>query len=92
MTDHGPLTVSDLTSLSIIAQAAERSARVRWLLDEGEVAEGVARAITHDDGGFLSSGDDVRDAYLWVSGVTERWLPVSSLVNGVRMGIVSFDL
>jgi hypothetical protein len=43
----------------------------------------VMRAFTHDGGGFLSEKDDIRDAYVWCSGFTERWFKVTDLIEAL---------
>jgi hypothetical protein len=40
----------------------------------------VMRAFTHEGGGFVDEKDDVRDAYVWCSGFTERWLKVEDVL------------
>lgn len=88
---HGPLTVSTLTALGLLADAVERGNKIARILPGGDVEWGVARAFTHDGGGFLGN-DDVRDGFVWVSGgnrLTERWWPVAELLPGVHSGEVS---
>jgi hypothetical protein len=43
----------------------------------------VMRAFTHKDGTFLSEQDDVRDAYIWFSGFTERWIKVEEVLDAL---------
>ena len=43
----------------------------------------VMRAFTHQDGTFLSERDDVRDAYIWFSGFTERWIKVEEVLDAL---------
>lgn len=86
------LTLWDLRTLTEIVDAVDKHARIRWLVDEGVTAEGVVRAFTHNGGGFLTATDNVLDAYLWVSSTTEWWLPVSTIMTGLREGRVYFDL
>lgn len=87
---HGPFTIRDAVAVNKIIDAAQRCAHVRWL-DDGDIAEGVARCIAHDGGGFLGGDEDVRDGFLHVSGITERWLPVVDLIGMVARGEFAVD-
>lgn len=42
------------------------------------------RAFTREFGGFISNGDNLLEAYVWLSGMTERWLKVSDLIKALR--------
>jgi hypothetical protein len=89
----GPLTVSQLTVLGMLAEAVQTGRKMARLVD-GEVEWGIARAFTREGGGFLSGGDDVRDGFVWISGgnrFTERWWPVAELLERFDRGEVSFD-
>lgn len=94
MSAHGPLTVSVLTSLNMIGDAVDNGRRIARMGQDGEIEWGIARAFTHDGGGFLTGTDDVRDGFVWVSGgnrYTERWWPIAELATGLREGRVSLD-
>lgn len=86
ITDHGPLTISDVVALQTILTAAQQTRRVQYLLTNGEVVEGVARAIAHHGGGFLRNDEDVRDGYLHVSQFGEVWLPIKHVMEQVKRG------
>ena len=91
--EHGPLTVSVLTRLGMLAEAVERGQVIAWMTEGGTVHYGVARAFTRDGGGLLL-GEDVRDGFVWISGgdgLMERWLPVADLVAGLAEGRVALD-
>jgi hypothetical protein len=92
MAEHGPLTMSDLTSLQVIAQAAETNSRVSWVTD-GPVLHGTARSIGDERGNFLSGKDDVRDGFLRITSKTgfEYFLPVTQLIHMVRDGYLALD-
>jgi hypothetical protein len=86
------LTMSNLIALGEIVRAAQGTRPIRWSTDGGAtICEGIARAITHDGGNFLSGEDDVRDGYLWVSGIFERWIPVRDLMPLVNTGLFAID-
>lgn len=92
MTDTRVLTVAQLTRLGMIAEAVEQGRRIARLLPDGEIEWGIARAFTHDGGGFLSGADDVRDGFIWVSAgnrLSERWWSVSDLLLAFDRGEVS---
>ena len=88
------LTVSDVTALAYITEAASRSAVVRWLDlgDELTVREGTARHIVRgpdpSEWYFIGRETDVRDAYLRVT-MTNGFdvaLPVRALMSRCREG------
>lgn len=91
-TDTRPLTIADVLDLNVILTAAQRCSHIRWLNREsGAICEGVARCIAHDQGGFLSADEDVRDGFLHVSGIGEQWIPVGDLMKLVREGGFAVD-
>lgn len=80
------LNIGTAVNLGALLAACQHGRRVTWSPDGGDtIFEGVARAIcrrTPDGypGGFLSAHDDVRDGYMWVSGITETTLPVEHVL------------
>lgn len=85
------LTLQDAGALAEVLRLAESNSPVRWLVPGTDtIASGVARAITHDGGGFYREGD-VRDAYLWISGTMETWLPVSQVMAMIRSHNLAVD-
>lgn len=78
-----PLTISQATYLATLLTACQSNARVKWAVDgdTDRILDGVARAITHEGGGFLSRDEDVRDGYVWISGTFEHWLPVRDVLD-----------
>lgn len=85
------LSVSILTRLGMLAETVQQGQRITRLLPNGDLSTKVARAFTLDGGGFLGREDDVRDAYVWVSGMTEEWWPVSELLDGIKDGTVALN-
>lgn len=85
------VTADDVLELYTILDAAARGARVRWMTDNHDILDGVARCIAHDGGGFLSADEDVRDGFLHVSGISEWWLPVREIMAKVRVGAFAVD-
>jgi hypothetical protein len=81
------LNMRDLTSLQMVAEAAERSSRVSWL-DGDDVREGTARSIGDQRGNFLRTDEDVRDGFLRITSVTgfDYFLPVTQVMIMVREG------
>lgn len=90
MTPTRILTLSELNRLAMLAEAVGEGRRIARLHD-GLVQSGVARAFTREGGGFLTPDDDIRDGFVWVSGITESWWPVTELANGIDKGTVSLD-
>lgn len=88
------LNLAELWLLADLASTVAASKPITYLPDDGQARWGIARAFTHDGGGFLGPGDDVREAFVWLSGGThfgEVWLPVSELLKGLREGRVALD-
>ena len=85
------LTMHDLTCLQIVAGAAERCAKVRWLNESGDILDGVARSIGDEQGNFLRSDEDVRDGYLRISSTFEYFLPVTEVMEMVSRGAFGID-
>lgn len=90
--EHGPLNINTLGLLSDLMVAAEHGDKVRWTEDDGEtIREGVVRHFVRDeDLGFLRAEDDVRDAYVRITGpLTEYILPVARIVELMDEGAFS---
>jgi hypothetical protein len=85
-----PFTRRDLTIYGGIADACANGQRVRWSLDGEHISEGVARNITAKDG--MSLGErDVREGYLWISGMMEHWIPMTEVVELYTKGLFVID-
>jgi len=87
--NHAPLTISVLTALGTIADAAMRSEFVTWSPDQGEtIFQGTARSIGDERGMFLAHDQDVRDGFLRITSVTgmEHFIPIMELVIMVQEG------
>jgi hypothetical protein len=61
------LTIQDTTALAEIIGWCQRTDRLMWLDDRGDVAYGTARSIGDANGNFLAAGEDVRDAYVRIT-------------------------
>jgi hypothetical protein len=85
------LTMGDACTLADIIRAAQGGKRVRWLVDSGDVMEGVARSIGDTDGTFLRAGQDVRDGYLRISATFEHYLPVAEVIAKCQAGEFAID-
>lgn len=77
------LTIGEATLLADLMRACQGNQRVRWALDADhtEVRSGVARAFTKADGNFVGRDTDVRDAYIWISGTFEVFMPVRQILD-----------
>lgn len=92
--DSKPLSVGDLALLRMLATAVEAEQPITYLDELGHTRWGIARAFTHEDGGFLGDSEDVREGFVWLSGGThfgEAFYPVQALVDGLREGRVALD-
>lgn len=79
------LTVTDLFHLADLAGAvgSKSNVRARWAVDGdmNTVADGVIRNFTKENGMFWTDKDgDVRDAFLWISGMFESFIPVRTVL------------
>lgn len=91
MTTHPALDLTTVRRIAELDKAAQSNSRIRFSLDGGDnVAEGVARAFTDENGNFFHDGD-VRDAHLWVSGFVERFIPVSQILGLYDLGMFAVD-
>jgi hypothetical protein len=72
--------------LADLIRAVEFSFKLHWYplgSDSERSAEYVLRAFTHEGGGFLREDEDVRDAYVWCSGIFENWIPVEKVLDAL---------
>lgn len=86
------LNVHTLVALASLADACQRNAPCVFLFD-GVPLQVTARALVKSPSypSFLSSDDDVREAFVWFSGVVEHFLPVSDLLDRLRDGTLALD-
>ena len=85
------LTIHILRQLSKLADAVYAGQPITRELADGVLVTGVARAFTRNGGDFLGPGEDVRDAYVWVSGTTEHFWPVVELLDGLENRTVALN-
>jgi hypothetical protein len=90
-TTHAPLTLHALRQLASLADCVFAGQPITRVLDDGEAFTGTARAFTRLGGGFLDSTEDIRDGYVWISGLFEQWWPVSELLAGLDNGTVALN-
>ena len=91
----GVITLELLDNLSTIRNACLRNAKVRWLDPNGEdVREGTMRHLVRDADypAFLHADDDVREAFVRITGTTgaEYFLPILTFASWLE-GYVAFD-
>lgn len=81
-------TLRNVESVRPVIDAAVGNRHVRRLRANGDIAEGTARSIGNDTGGFARNSEDVSECFLrvtMVSGWDEFW-PVADLMEQVRSG------
>jgi hypothetical protein len=83
------MTLTEAGHLADLFAAQERHDRIYWYPVGASAgapnASYVLRAFTHEGGGLWFDKDgDVRDAYVWVSGITELWLKVSDIIRAME--------
>lgn len=92
MSKHKPLTANTALGLAEIIQAAREGATVAWLDENDNRRTGVARHLVTNShtAAFAGPDDDVRDAYLRISGLFEDFLPVSEVLAKLASGELAF--
>jgi hypothetical protein len=88
MADHRTLTLADLDLLSDLYVAGKGHANARWAVggELDNVTTGVIRGIRNGDTTMLLSDQDVRDAFVWISGIIEWQIPVRTVLAQMRGG------
>lgn len=88
MPNHPPLTGVTVLALTEIIALAHVGATVTWLNEHGDQITGVARHLVKDSctAALLGSQDDIRDAFLRISGMFEYFLPVSEVLDKMAAG------
>jgi len=96
--DIPPPRVLSLNRAGLLAdliRAVERSnkqsgVKLRWYpygADDSDatmhMTDYVLRAFTHQDGSFITENEDVRDVYVWCSGIFEVWLKVDDVLDAL---------
>jgi hypothetical protein len=80
------LTIADAIALGEILRMAQSCAKVSRMTIDGDVINGTARSVGHENGAYLTRETDVRDGYLRVttqSGLEAVW-PVRELIPEVQ--------
>lgn len=83
-TARDTLTLNQAGYLADLIRGVKRGSKLsyypRGAKDADHPATSVLRDFTHDGGGFIRADEDVRDAYVWTSGMFEHWYPVRDLM------------
>jgi len=81
------LSLNDAGLLGDLIRGVQAGAKLSWYQfgtrDADHPAIFTLRQFTYDGGGFIREDEDVRDAYVWCSGIFERWLKVSDLITAL---------
>ncbi len=51
--------------------------------DSERPVEFVLRAFTYENGGLVLHDADIRNVFVWCSGITERWIKVDDFVKAL---------
>lgn len=89
MTDR-PMTLRETITAARIIEACQRTERVQWINDHGDLLDGRVRCVAREGGGFWPAELDVRDAFVHVSGTFELWLPFAACMALVEAGEMVF--
>jgi hypothetical protein len=89
---NGVLTLNQAGYIGELIHAVERNLKLRYLpggaKDDGRKTLTVElRAFTYNGGALYPSDADIRDAYVWCSGVMEHWYKVSDLIAAMQNAI-----
>jgi hypothetical protein len=81
------LTADDLQYLADLLRGVHASAKMDWYPygtdSAANPASFVLRQFTTKDGMYWPNDQDIRDAYVWCSGMFERWLPVRDVMKAL---------
>lgn len=80
------VTLRDVQELATVLEFCQHNRPVRWLTDSGNILDGVARSVGDEKGYFLRNDDDIRDAYVRISGTFEYFLPIRDVCELIRRG------
>lgn len=89
------LTMGDVVDLHAVVDMCLKGKRVTWAIDGdvGRLQTGVARHIVKspDNFGFLRHDEDIRDGFVRISGTMEHTIPVMTVVEMMREGLLAVD-
>ena len=81
------LTLNDAALLGELIIGVQRNLKMRYYPRGSESADKplvvTLRAFTRNGGGFIHSDAEVRDAFVWASGLTEQWFHVDHLIKAI---------
>lgn len=82
-----PLTLNQASLLGELINGVQRNLNISFYPNGSDSADNpmkaVLRAFTRDGGGLYLDDGDVRDAYVWTSGFSERWFKVDDLLKAM---------
>lgn len=91
------LTITQAGYLADLLRAVEDNKRMRYYPNgaEGDAVftTVTVRAFTYEGGGFYPHNADIRDAFVWTSGIFERFFPVRDIMDALSNldGHLGFD-
>ena len=78
------LTLGEADYLGQLIKGVQRGCKLRYYRNGSESADNpvmlVLRSFTYEGGGLYSHEEDIREAYVWCSGITERWFKVNDIL------------
>ena len=91
MTHTEPLSSIEVFGVADVLHGITRNAKVRRLMPEGEIAEGILRHLDGDDG--ARRPDDVRDCHVRVTLLSgfETWWPMAEIARQSQVGELAID-
>lgn len=84
------LNYRDAYTIGDVMRAVMAKAKVDWYqwgTDTEMPSRIVLRAITHDNGTFLNSNEDILGQFIWASGTMERWIPFKDFMKALQNSI-----
>jgi len=91
MTDNSVLTIRQAGYLADLIKGVEQGKKLRYYAIGTDDADHplvlVMRAFTREGGGFWAHDADIRESYIWCSGIVERWFSVRELMTAMQNAI-----
>ncbi len=89
--ENETLTIGQAGYLADLIRGVEGGKKLRYYQRGSDDAERplvvVMRAFTYESGGLYPHDADIRDAYVWCSGMFEHWLKVRDLMRALENAV-----
>lgn len=90
-----PLTGMQAEWIGQLIHGVQRGLKMRYFTygasDNADPMRCTLRAFTHNDGSLYPRDADIRDAYVWTSGISEHWFKVADLLKALDNAINGYE-